>query len=124
MPEHNRQVNVHLVGNHAEGVVEELAAKLDCNTINFHFDLRERLNWLVNNANLVVLLPGWKDSSTCLTEIAVARELAIETVFLHEVLPGQKKAGVFIQDLLDHLAGHGVHVKLVNLDEKLRGPRG
>lgn len=115
MPEHNRQTNAHLVGAPAEGVVQRLVAKLDCN-INPTGDLRSRLTWLVWNANLLILLPGWKESSTALTEVALAIELGIRVQALHDILPDEQPYSVFLQDMVDHFRKYGLEVAVIDMD--------
>lgn len=101
MAELNRQVNVHLVGDLAEGVLTAIVNKLDCNTHEVS-DFRSRLMWLINHANLVILLPGWAGSKARLAEIAVAQELKIEILFLHHVLPDRSSIEI-LQGLLSGL---------------------
>jgi hypothetical protein len=82
----NHQINIHLVGPLEGGVLEALTKELDCNTYPSE-DSRSRLNWLVNTANLVVILPGWRDQDSWVMELTIAQELAIPLKFLWEVLP-------------------------------------
>lgn len=86
MTDKNHQTNIHLVGRLEEGVLEAITQKLDCNACPSE-DLRSRLNWLVNTANLVVILPGWRSQDSWVMELTIAQELAIPLKFLWEVLP-------------------------------------
>lgn len=92
MSEHGRQVNAHLIGTLEEGVLAGVVGLLDCNTFASD-DKRSRLNWLVNTANLVILLPGWGDSDQYLTELAITRELKIETLFLENIIDRSLNSG-------------------------------
>lgn len=111
MPEHNRQVNVHLIGEPVEGLVEKLVAKLDCN-IDTSTDVRQRLTWLTWNANLVILLPRWNANSRGVMELAVAKELGLEFKRLSDVLGVSKPAPSIWDELVDFLHHHGVEVNV------------
>lgn len=115
MTDPNRQTNVHLVGRLDKGVLEALVKKLDCNTYPSE-DSKSRLNWLVNHANLVIILPDWKSKDQWLTELAVTLELGKEMRFLHEVLDVEPPAETFAATLVDHLAGLGVSVTFLDVD--------
>ena len=114
MTDKNRQTNVHLVGRLDKGVLEALVKKLDCNTYPSE-DKKSRFNWLVNHANLVIILPDWKGQDQWLTELAVAEALRIRTQFLHEVLDVDPPAESFVTSLVDHLASLGVSVSFTDL---------
>jgi hypothetical protein len=70
--------------NCPNGSHEEIkTARIDT-TLNYRDCMRVDLNWILDNADGIALLPGWENSKGALAEKALADCLGLEVIILYD----------------------------------------